>query len=427
MKTVLRPPCPDHKGSRVQFSGSYGSPGHKRQRYRCFPRNGAAPHTFTEALPREEAQHDHCLECEREVGRHEGPQAPRKYQFVARMIARALTRLGAGATYKQAAREARLLSNRLRMDDTGDLVASDHGQLAGDWVEVFAPVVFELHRPDAWPTTGSVVLDHIPFRCRDPFNPGKSYIAFDIFCAMGYEDGRPRIWRLEAFTDANKENWRAFLRSLPGQPPRVVCDAHSGMLAALDAEWPDAQLYLSEWHLRHALERLLDKLPEPEARDLRARTEAAFAGSSFWLRFVEDAQKAAIPRLDKWLREMGYIVGWQFEMRGRSDQRRADTPLSTGGLEEKVKPIEAALFRRRYGLKNRERLNRLLMLFQLEANAQANETEYAKAIRDWLLANGGRPRVGRRAITDVAGSPSLRARRGDTKTAAARTTPRLPF
>jgi len=28
--------------------------------------------------------------------------------------------------------------------------------------------------------------------------------------------------------------------------------------------WPHTQLYLSEWHLRHALERLLDKLKEPE-------------------------------------------------------------------------------------------------------------------------------------------------------------------
>lgn len=405
MKSGARPACPKHKGSRVQFFGAYGSPGHKRQRYRCVPRGGK-PHTFTEPLPREEAQTDHCLECERHVSRHEGPQAPRNYQFVARVIAAALMRLGAGATYKAASREARRVANRLRGGISED--ASDHGQLAGDWVEVFAPVVFEQHRRDAWPSEGTVVLDHIPFRCRDPYNSGKSYVAFDVFCAMGYEAGRPMIWRLEAFTDAKTANWRTFLRSLPGQPERVVCDAHDGMLAALDAEWPDVQLYLSEWHLKHALDRLLDKLPEREAKALRKKTEAAFAGLSFWMRFVEEAQQAAIPRLDDWLQEKGYIVGWQFEQRGRSDQRKANTPLSTGGLEEKVKPISAALFRRRYGLKNRERLNRLLMLFQLEANGQANENEYAQAIRDWLLANNGRPRVARRGIVDPAGTPSLR-------------------
>jgi hypothetical protein len=34
------------------------------------------------------------------------------------------------------------------------------------------------------------------------------------------------------------------------------------------------------------------------------------------MRFVEAAHPAAIPRLDEWLREKGYIVGWQFERRG---------------------------------------------------------------------------------------------------------------
>jgi len=64
---------------------------------------------------------------------------------------------------------------------------------------VFAPVVFEAHRPREWPASGSLLLDDLPFRVRDP-SSGRHRIAFRVFCAMGYAAGRPRLWRLEAFT-----------------------------------------------------------------------------------------------------------------------------------------------------------------------------------------------------------------------------------
>ena len=73
-----------------------------------------------------------------------------------------------------------------------------------------------------------------------------------------------------------------------------------------------------------------------------------------------------------------------------------------------IAPIRDALHPRRYGLKNRERTNRLLLLMQLNANRQADPLAYAKSIRAWLEANGGRPRVARRAVTDPGGMSSLR-------------------
>jgi hypothetical protein len=63
---------------------------------------------------------------------------------------------------------------------------------------------------------------------------------------------------------------------------------------------------------------------------------------------------------------------------------------------------------RRYGLKNRERTNRLLLLMQLHANRQDDPVAYAKDIRAWLEANQGRPPVPRRAVSDPADRPSLR-------------------
>jgi hypothetical protein len=54
---------------------------------------------------------------------------------------------------------------------------------------------------------------------------------------------------------------------------------------------------------------------------------------------------------------------------------------------------------------NRARLDRLLMLMQLELNELADVAAYAIAIRDWLLAHDGRPIVPRRGITDPEDAP----------------------
>src|SRR5688572_32952550 len=105
--TRVKCPRPEHAGSRVKLDGSYGKPRHRRQRYKCSPRDGGKPHVFTELLPREESWHDSCDHCERRVERREGPKAPRHYQFVARGIAEALHAVGAGATYMRASSVAR--------------------------------------------------------------------------------------------------------------------------------------------------------------------------------------------------------------------------------------------------------------------------------------------------------------------------------
>jgi hypothetical protein len=381
------------------------------------PTNGDAPHRFTEALPREESWHADCDVCERPVELRDGPQAARRYQFVARGIAGALKSLGAGASYMRASRIARERANRLRTDPmTGDPRLSKHGQLVADWVEVFAPVVFEPHRPNDWPSEGTLVLDHLPFRVK-AFNangraiPG-GRVVFDVFAAMGYERGEPRLWRLEAFPNASAANWSAFLGRLGGQPARVVCDNHSGMTSAVRSRWPTTDLYLCKWHLRHALERLLAAQARrgyaSAVAPLQPRVEAAFAGVSFWRPFVADCRVAGVPALDRWLDEMDALIQGQFARRGFASTRPANMPLTTGGLEQRLRPIRDATHPRRYALKNRERTNRLLMLMQLHANGDDSEVAYRKHIRLWLEANAGRPRGQRRSITDPLGAPSLR-------------------
>src|SRR5918994_3404259 len=229
----LKCPRPEHAGSRVKLDGTYGKPGHRRQRYRCSPK-GEKPHVFTELLPREESWHDSCDQCERHVERREGPKAPRHYQFVARGIAEAVAAVGAGATYMQASRVARDRARRFRYDSaTGEVRESAHGQLVADWVELFAPVVFAPHRPASWPAHGSLLLDQIPFRIRAEDASGRGIpggtVAFDVFCAVGYRAGKPRLWHAEAFSTAHPANWSTLLGAYEGEPRRGVWDAHGGM------------------------------------------------------------------------------------------------------------------------------------------------------------------------------------------------------
>jgi hypothetical protein len=88
-------------------------------------------------------------------------------------------------------------------------------------------------------------------------------------------------------------------------------------------------------------------------------------------------------------------------------QARAN-PLSIGGLDRtKLDPLKEWLGPRAAVMANRRRLDRLLMLMQLQLNELADVDAYASAIRDWLLAHRGRPTASQRHITDHDESYSL--------------------
>lgn len=145
-----------------------------------------AAHVFTELLPREEAWHEDCEQCERHLERREGPKAPRNYRFVACGIAEALASVGAGATYMQASRIARDRARRFRVDpETGELRESDHGQLVADWVELFAPVVFEPHRPERAPGR----LERLPRRPARASPSGSSATPTAACCGQSRRAG----------------------------------------------------------------------------------------------------------------------------------------------------------------------------------------------------------------------------------------------
>jgi hypothetical protein len=89
-------------------------------------------------LPRLIAPAHECLECERPLAPHEGPPAPRKFELSTREIAEALYMVGDGSTYRGAGRDIRELTERTR----GRWRRFDGSNIA-DWVELFAPAIFE--------------------------------------------------------------------------------------------------------------------------------------------------------------------------------------------------------------------------------------------------------------------------------------------
>jgi len=81
------------------------------------------------------------------------------------------------------------------------------------------------------------------------------------------------------------------------------------------------------------------------------------------------------------LESTGSVGEDQFARRGLRSLRPIDTPLSTSPMDGLIGSIRDALHPRRYGLKNQERTNRLLLLMQLHANRQDDVGAYAKEIR----------------------------------------------
>lgn len=408
--------CPDHPGSRVKRDGRYGPEDHKRQRHRCFPNNGDRSHAFTESLPREEAWEPDCHLCEQDVAHDHGPHAAKRYQFVARGIAEALQMVGTGTSYLAASRVTRERARRYQTDRIfGRTRNTNHGQLVADFVEVFAPVVFESHRPDDWPS-GTLVLDESPFVVK-AFKPDGSprqggQRAFTIYEAMGYDDdGEAKLWRLEAFRDSDQRHWERFLRRLGSAPDRVVCDGQYSIANAVRAVWPHAEIYISEWHLKDSLKQVLTRdVPKNfknRCKRLLAEVPGCMRNSATWDQFIADMGDVGYARLDRWVKNSAPLVGEQIERRDAPGYRQPNKPLSTGGLETKTRVLKGMLDDRAHLFKNRERLNRLLMLIQLHMNEQDNWAEHSKSIRQWLEANGGRPIVPRRAVADPDGAPTL--------------------
>jgi len=418
----------------VRFAGFYGRASHRRQRYKCWPKNGEPPHTFTETLPRQHTHSGDCYECERAYAPHEGAPTPRLYEFSARDIAYTLVSVGDGQSYRSAGAKIRERTGREpRSGYRTRRRRLRHGQLVGDFVEVFAPVIFERHRLEVEAYyervvsgQGTLLLDALPVNIRAATRRQGGQRAFTIYAAMAYTGAsEAKLVKFQAFrgTQTNVElEWAEFLRSLPGAPARVVCDNDRSLVRAVRSVWPSAELFICEWHRKQRLIKVLeengawgsrsedDEVQALGIRRVRAAAHRALTTPTGWDEFCELAGKLRIKQLDRFVRQHDAEVRDHIARRPAQWRHERGLPVSAGPLEQKLRRLRDDYIKsRRFAFRNRERLNRLLLLIHLEMDGYSNEREYAAFIRDWLQGNAGRPLLPRRAVTDHGGHGSLRA------------------
>ncbi|MEX2253032.1 MAG: hypothetical protein WD649_02670 [Thermoleophilaceae bacterium] len=137
-----------------------------------------------------------------------------------------------------------------------------------------------------------------------------------------------------------------------------------------------------------------------ERRRIRQVLDKAFKGPEEWLVFTLVAERLGLRELDRWIERTWPITAAQMPLKRY--------PTTTGALETKLRTVRARLLDRRFNFTNRARLDRLLMLMQLDINGHAVERRYAQLIREHLVKHGGIAPV-RWQIADKRGVYSLRA------------------
>jgi hypothetical protein len=283
------------------------------------------------------------------------------------------------------------------------------GNTVADWVELFAPPIFDSLMPTQWPQV--VAIDAQPMKVKDSSKKtggqaGK--VAFHVLGAFGWNTrfDKGRVLAFEATANfgfkQGTPHWIAFLEGLrdrlDGKPTAFICDQDSNILDAIKHVFPSGQpdapvVFFCHWHLgRNVEEKLLhegvgygDPLFEMLACSQRATCDCALCHLDSWLTFEQMARARKHSKVTNWLNRNGHIVARQLSTASATTGGRT----RVGPMEQALTEVKEAFSRRRGMLHNRERLNRRLMLMQLELNGQASMSPYSKVIREELLGNGG--------------------------------------
>ncbi len=217
-----------------------------------------------------------------------------------------------------------------------------------DWVEVFEPVVFEPYRPRAWPTSGSLLLDHLPFRVRDP-DTGRTRIAF----------GSSRRWAMSA-GGRSCGAWRCSQASLsptgrrssarfPARRRGLCATTTTALRTPLVLASPTPSCTCASGICATRLSDSWQSSEQSNPGIRRQSTSCCGRRGGVHRPVVLGAVRRAPPRrLSEWLDSTSLIVEDQFGRRGPRASRPPDTPLSTSPLDGFINPIRAAIGPRAY-------------------------------------------------------------------------------
>ena len=408
-----RPECPEHPRSSVVRAGWYGRAPHRRQRWWCRPIDGFQPHRFTPVLPRVETLSRECSSCHTRLEVWEGRPAPREYTFAAETIARALVQVGAGASYRSASEAARRHAARWRHVQLparapGGPVLVDpmrHGQLVADWVEVYAPTLFDELGPKEWP--GRMVADGKPVHdgaVGGQYGRGLfsvlGVVGWDVFGAM-------KVVRLEVHPRETGAAWRQFFSALPGVPAYICTDGGQAVQNGIRLAFGGApDVRRCEYHLK---KNMLKLIPASSPQSLLDRADKALSTPQLWTEFRSeldalDGRKHSLAAAQKWAKTNEPLIVHQ------AATRSPLTPNSVGPIEQRLTELDRSIAvpGRATGFRNAERTNRLLKLITLHMNKAANEQTYADILLRELLAAGGTIGRPQRGIVDRFGLHTLR-------------------
>lgn len=383
------------------------------------PASGGGRHRFTEVLPRLAGRGETCLECATELEPWEGQPAPRLYGFSVRAVAGALARVAAGTSFRSAAAAVRAEAGRARPVPSRQrgkkfYDPNRHGQLIADWVEVFAPVIWDAcaaaHAIGSWPAR--LVADDRGFRGPASAANLRGESLFCVLGAVGYPraGARPLVWQLEAVPAVSAMAWQEFLTTVPGRPELIVTDGGPAITKAIAAAWPGdpaPRLRRCEWHLLRGLTQTLpEHVRNDPAHPVTKALPACLASTANWAAFEKT--------LHRHTRKGVLQATWAWAHRNRSlilaqaaDPDRSG-PHSTGPLEDVFRHLDHILGDRAYKMTNKTRADRLLMLIAADRNGWTSERDWADIIRRHLHHRAGLA-THQRQVTDPATNPSLRS------------------
>lgn len=334
-----------------------------------------------------------CGSCDTHVAAHAGPVVSRTYRHRLHLVADLLIAVGQGVSYTRASQRARLAAGRAPLHGDGG------GQLAAEWVDVWAPVILAALRESAQPET--LLLDSTDFLWANP-RTGRRQREFVIMVAYGYTAaGAQRVWGVRASPTAQADDYLELLADLhlPGPPTTIVTDNDVAIQAAVARMWPTSQgptpyLYLCEHHLRERAKVALarDNAHAGQGRWMR-RLDTAFRRPEGWDEFTDACGE--LVHTGAWVEAIDPRITAQVAAR---DQLPAHH--STAAVDAAAQQLRSMFEQRSYALRNARRTNLLLGLAALHLNNVDDPDTYHRILREHAEQAGGQPAAPQRRNRD---------------------------
>lgn len=402
------PTCVRHKRSTVVRAGWYGREGQRRQLWWCRPAKGDK-HRFTEPLPRittgPHTRHT-CTTCETVLEPWEGTPAPRLYGFSAADIAWALSLVATGDSYRNAAARVRERAGRELPGYTPDGgLRNRHPQLVSDWVDTFAPVIWNNYAPTV--CSEVLVVDDKEFRYAGAGPRGQR--AFGVMVAMGsklrpsWSTQRPFVAAVAASKTLTKRDWTRFYNRFDGAPTLAVGDAGIPLRTA-GALWPDTVLRRCRWHLKHNINRVVPtfRMSDAEVARYRELVDGALSGINGWEALQLAAVNDGFTTLSAHLARLDHGVRDQF-----THVLAQQGPHSNGAAEHFLAELTHGFKDRAHMYTNKTKTDAVLTLTAARYNQWGDERDWARIITTHLRERKGHA-LAQRRHTDPAHAASLR-------------------